>query len=156
MKIYKKGLILLVAKVVKDKTNHLLNHFHNSQCFSLFQCFPVFWGHQGLLEIWEYKLIEKKERVKRFIKSWHPISLLNVDYKMIAKSIATRLKETLPELISFQQMAYVKNRFTGEGGRLISDILGISESLNLKSYIVTVDIEKTFDFLSPFFFTCFS
>ena len=75
---------------------------------------------------------------------------------MIAKSIATRLKETLPELISFQQMAYVKNRFTGEGGRLISDILGISESLNLKSYIVTVDIEKTFDFLSPFFFTCFS
>ena len=74
------------------------------------------------------KLIEKKERDKRFIKNWRPISLLNVDYKIIAKALATRLKETLPRLIYFQQTAYVRNRFTGEGGRLISDILEMSES----------------------------
>ena len=42
----------------------------------------------------------------------------------------------------------MKNRFIDEGGRLISDILEISESLNLKGYIVTADIEKTFDSLS--------
>ena len=53
------------------------------------------------------KLIQKKERDKHFIKNWHPISLLNVDYKIIAKALATRLKETLPKLISFQQTAYV-------------------------------------------------
>ena len=29
------------------------------------------------------KLIEKKERDKRFIKNWRPISLLNVDCKII-------------------------------------------------------------------------
>ena len=45
----------------------------------------------------------------------------------------------------------MKNRFIGEGGRLISDILGMSESLNLKGYIVTVDIEKAFDSLSHSF-----
>ena len=65
--------------------------------------------------------------------------------KAFAKALATMLQETLPKLISFQQTAYVKNRFIGEGGRLISDILGMSESLNLKGYIVTVDIEKAFD-----------
>ena len=97
------------------------------------------------------KLIEKKERDKRFIKNWRPISLLNVHYKFIAKALATRLKETLPKLISFQQTAYVRNRFIGEGGRLISDILEMSESLNLKGYIVTVDIEKAFDSLSHSF-----
>ena len=65
------------------------------------------------------KQIEKKERDKRFIKNWHPISLLNVDYKIIAKALAT----------SLQQTAYVKNKFIGEGRRLISDILEMSESL---------------------------
>ena len=98
------------------------------------------------------KLIEKKERDKQFIKNWRSISLPNFDYKTIAKALATRLKETLPKLISFQQMTSVKNRFIGEGGRLISDILEIYECLNLKGYIVTVDIEKAFDSLSHFFY----
>ena len=34
-----------------------------------------------------------------------------------------------------------ENRFIGEGGRLISEILKISEGLNLKGYIVPVDME---------------
>ena len=54
------------------------------------------------------RLIEKKERDKRFMKKWHPISLLNVEYKIVAKVLATRLKETLPKLIYFQQTAYVE------------------------------------------------
>ena len=65
--------------------------------------------------------------------------------------LATRLKETLPKLISFQQTAYVRNRFISEGGRLISDILEMSECLNLKDYIVTVDIEKALNSLSHSF-----
>ena len=85
------------------------------------------------------------------------ISLLNVDYKIIAKALAARLKETLPRLISFQETAYVKNRFIGEGGRLISDILEMSESPNLKVFILTVGIEKAFDSLklvSAIFIKC--
>ena len=69
----------------------------------------------------------------------------------ITKALTARLKETLPKLISFQQKAYVKNRSIVEGGRLISDILKMSESLNLKGYIVTVDIEKAFNSLSHSF-----
>ena len=60
-------------------------------------------------------------------------------------------RKNIIDLISFQQTAYGRNRFIGEGGRLISDILQMSESLNLKGYIVTVDIEKAFDSLSHSF-----
>ena len=45
----------------------------------------------------------------------------------------------------------MKNRFIGEGGKLISDILKMSESFNLKGYIVTIDYEKAFDSLSHSF-----
>ena len=56
-------------------------------------------------------------------KNWRPISLPNVNYKIISKALAIRLKETLPDLISFKQTAYVKNRFIRKGGRFVSDVL---------------------------------
>ena len=50
----------------------------------------------------------------------------------------------------------MKNRFTDEGGRLISDTLRTNERLDLKGYIVTVDLEKAFDSLShSFLLACF-
>ena len=72
-------------------------------------------------------------------------SLLNVDYKIISKALALKLKKVLPNLISPQQMAYVENRFIGESGRLITDIIEITDSLNKEAFLVTMDIEKAFD-----------
>ena len=48
-------------------------------------------------------------------------------------------------LTSSQQTAYVKNKFIGESGRLISDIIEISGSFNITGFLVTMYIEETFD-----------
>ena len=49
------------------------------------------------------KLIEKKDKDKRFIQNWSLISLLNVDLKIISKSFSEKVKKVLPRLICSQQ-----------------------------------------------------
>ena len=73
------------------------------------------------------------------------VSLLNTDMKILSKVLSTRIKNALPFLISSNQTTYVKNRFIRESGRVISDILEISNILALEGFLVTVDIEKAFD-----------
>ena len=56
------------------------------------------------------KLLEKKDKDIRLISNWRPISLVNVDYKIISEIFASRLKKVLTNLISPQQTAYVAQR----------------------------------------------
>ena len=73
--------------------------------------------------------------------------MLNVDSTIISKALSEKLKEVLPDLISSQQTAYVKNRHIGESGRLISDIIEITKIRKIGGFLVTMDIEKAFDSL---------
>ena len=97
------------------------------------------------------KLIYKKDQDKRFIKSWLPISLMNIDYKLVSKALVVHLKKVLSSLITQLQTTYVQNRCISETGRLISDILEITDTINLTGYLVTIDIEKVFDTLNHSF-----
>ena len=91
------------------------------------------------------KLLEKRDKDKRFIENWRPISLLNVDTKIISKSLASRFLPVLPTIISPDQTAYVRGRYIGESIRLISDILESSKILNVPGFMLTVDLQKAFD-----------
>ena len=78
------------------------------------------------------------------LKNWEPISLLNIDLKIILKAFVSRIKTVLPSVISSEQTAYNEKRFICEGGRLISNIMKVTNSLKIKNYLVTMDIEKAF------------
>ena len=73
------------------------------------------------------KLIEKRDKDKRFIQNWRPVFLLNVDLEIIPKALSEKLKKVQPDLISSQQTVYVKKRYVDESGRLISDIIEIAK-----------------------------
>ena len=62
----------------------------------------------------------------------------------------------MPNLISTDQNAYVTNRFISEGGRLISDILEMTDILKMKGFLLAIDTEKTFDSVDQYLFTCYS
>ena len=68
--------------------------------------------------------------------------LLNIDTKILSKSLAEKLKHVLPE-----QEAYVKNLCICKSGRIISDINEICNILDIHGYVATMDIEKVFDSL---------
>ena len=91
------------------------------------------------------KLIEKKIEIKKLMKNWIPISLLNTETKLISKVLGERLKNVLSCLISLDQTAYVKRRFISEGGRLISNVLEMCDKLQIKGFLMTLDIEKAVD-----------
>ena len=74
-----------------------------------------------------------------------------MDLKILSKASANRIKKYLPFLISSKQTAYAEGRFISEGGRLFSDILQVTDFLNIRGLVVTVDIQKAFDSVNHFF-----
>ena len=48
-------------------------------------------------------LIPKKNRDRTLLQNLRPISLINVDYKILTKSIARRVEKILPKIINSDQ-----------------------------------------------------
>ena len=91
-------------------------------------------------------LDKKKDRT--LLKNWRPISLLNVDYKILSKTISKRLVNILPDLIHCDQAGYVKGRYIGQNIRTIIDLLNYTKTENKPGILISVDFEKAFDSLS--------
>ena len=79
------------------------------------------------------------------MQNWKSLSLLNIDVKILSKALAQRPKKTILFLSSANQSAYVDERFISEDGRLISDLLEISDTLKSFELLATIDIQKAFD-----------
>ena len=75
-------------------------------------------------------LIFKKGDPKS-LHNWRPITLLNIDYKIAAHVLATRLKLVIHKIIDTDQNGYIKNRFIGFNIRQIQDIIDFSEKFNI-------------------------
>ena len=46
--------------------------------------------------------------------TWRPISLLNVDTKILSKALSTRIEKVVGSVIESDQTAYVSGRYIGE------------------------------------------
>ena len=90
-------------------------------------------------------MIEKKDRDKRLIKNWRPISLLNVDVKIASKALALRNKSVIHKFVHCDQTAYVQGRNIGESIRVIDDMLEYVDKINEEGILFAVNIENVFD-----------
>ncbi|VDI61823.1 Hypothetical predicted protein [Mytilus galloprovincialis] len=90
-------------------------------------------------------LIFKKKGDKRFLKNYRPISLLQVDYKILAKVMANRFKQVLCKIVSKCQSCCIPGRDIADTIANIRDVLDLIESEELEGYLLKMDQEKAFD-----------
>ena len=77
--------------------------------------------------------------------------MLNIDTKLISKVTAIRLKKILNNLVNENQIVCLSNRFISERGRLVFDIVEITDLLQIKGILLMADIGKAFDSVNHLF-----
>ena len=90
-------------------------------------------------------MIPKKDKALQELKNWRPISLLNCDYKIASKVIASRLKVDLQNLIDNDQTGFLKGRSIAENICLINNVISYTETKIIPGLLLFVDFEKAFD-----------
>ena len=89
--------------------------------------------------------LPKGNKPRQYLQNWRPITLLNVDYKILSSVIANRMKKVLPDIISNNQKGFLKGRYIGENIRTIYDLIEVLENSQSKALLLLVDFEKAFD-----------
>ena len=90
-------------------------------------------------------LIPKPGKDTRFIKNLRPITLLNVDYKIIEKSIANKMLPALDHIIHRDQRGFMKDRRISVNIRKMLDIMFTAEEEDIEAVVLSLDFVKCFD-----------
>lgn len=128
IEFYKKFIVQL-APILLDMFNHSLSQ----------SVLPL-----SLTEA-SISLISKPDKDPLECGSYHPISLLNADIKILAKLLASRLDNVMPYLISTNQTGFMRDRHSFTNIRKLLNIVHSSASGVVPEVVVSLDAEKAFD-----------
>lgn len=90
-------------------------------------------------------LLLKEGKDPLAFSSYRPISLLNVDFKLLSKLLAQRLESFLPSIISLDQTGFIRNRHSFSNLRRLFNLLYNMPSSNTHKAVILLDSEKAFD-----------
>ncbi|XP_073537584.1 uncharacterized protein [Phyllobates terribilis] len=99
---------------------------------------------QQMLEA-KISLIHKEGKDPTLCGSYRPISLLNVDLKLLASMLASRIAEFLPNLISLNQTGFVGKREGKDNTHKILHLLQYAKAHKTPLVLLGTDAEKAFD-----------
>ena len=90
-------------------------------------------------------LIYKNKGNVEDLKNWRPITLLNVDYKILTKILTERLKNQTENIINNLQSCGCKNRSIINNALNIQTIINYIQKENYDAALISFDQEKAFD-----------
>jgi len=79
------------------------------------------------------------------LKNWRPVSLLCLDYKIVSKVLANRLKHCLDLLIKNDQTYCIPKRSIIDSLFLVRDIIEFNQKIKKDLGVLSLDQEKAFD-----------
>ena len=84
-------------------------------------------------------------KVHAYIQNLRPITLLNIDYKIVEKMLANRLKPALSHIINEDQKGFMENRHISCNIRRVMDLISLADEEEMPVIITSIDFEKCFD-----------
>lgn len=79
------------------------------------------------------------------LKNWRPITLLNIDYKILTKILTNRIKNIETNIINNLQSAGIKNKSIINNALNLKSIIDYIEDKDDKGLLISIDQEKAFD-----------
>jgi exonuclease III len=92
---------------------------------------------------WMCPLYKKND--KRQIANYRPITLLNSDYKIFTKALATKLTAAVAHVIHPDQAGFIPGRSIFDQVRLTSLMVDYAEAVEENGLIIALDQEKAYD-----------
>jgi ribonuclease HI len=86
-----------------------------------------------------------KKKDKRKIENYRPLTLLNTDYKLYTKTIATKLGQVAKDLIDEDQGGFIPGRGLYDHTRTSHEIIEYCELIDFEGCILSLDQEKAYD-----------
>ncbi|XP_071739698.1 uncharacterized protein [Rutidosis leptorrhynchoides] len=89
-----------------------------------------------------------KSNSARIMDQMRPISLINAPYKILAKTIANRMKLAIPSIISENQNGFVPTRLLMDGVMVVNEVVHMAKSKKKPIVLIKIDFSKAYDCVS--------
>ena len=131
---------------------HLAQHKINKPSFNILKCLWIVYNNIQLhgtdpnLDFsigWMCPIYKKKDRTR--IENYRPITLLNTDYKLMTKTLATQLTSHAGQLLHPDQTGFIPNRSIFDPIRLAETVCSYGDYVEENGAIVALDQEKAYD-----------
>ena len=90
-------------------------------------------------------LILKKDRDPTDPGSYRPISLIDVDSKILTKVLAMRIERSLPHIVHLDQVGFVQGRTSSDNVRRLLHLMWASRGVDTPIAAFSLDAQKAYD-----------
>ena len=93
-------------------------------------------------------LLCKDQARREHLRCWRPLTLLNVDYKIVSRAICSRVSRGVGEVVGRDQTCAIPGRSIVESLRLIQSVFDYAADKDIPCALVSFDQAKAFDRVS--------